>query len=106
LMACDAEGVFGAPTDRLDAFVVDTTEQRVEAIALCSELRRAGLRVDRGFDGRSMKSQMKTADRSGARFAIVVGSREVESGVVALKELSTGEQTVVARADLVAAFLA
>ena len=38
---------------------------------LCAELRRAGLRVDRGFDGRSMKSQMKSADRSGARWCAV-----------------------------------
>jgi histidyl-tRNA synthetase len=106
LLACDAEGVFGPPTDRLDAYVVDTTEARSEAVGLCAELRRAGARVDRGFDGRSMKSQMKTADRSGARFAVVVGSREAEAGTVALKELATGEQTVVARADLAATILA
>jgi histidyl-tRNA synthetase len=104
LLACDAEGVFDASSTqrRLDAYVVDTTGG-AEAVGLCAALRRAGLRVDRGFDGRSMKSQMKTADRSGARFAIIVGSREVEAGVVGLRDLSTGEQREVPREALAAA---
>ncbi|MEZ5234843.1 MAG: His/Gly/Thr/Pro-type tRNA ligase C-terminal domain-containing protein [Acidimicrobiales bacterium] len=44
------------------------------------ELRRAGIGADRAFDGRSMKSQMKAADRSGARVALIVGSQELEAG--------------------------
>ncbi len=102
LIACDAEGVFGAETvaSRLDAFVVDTTGGS-QAIALTSELRRAGCSADRAFGGRSMKAQMKAADRSGARVAVIVGSREVEAGVVALRDLVSGEQVEVPRATLV-----
>ena len=40
------------------------------------ELRAAGIRADRSFDNRSMKSQMKVADRSGARFAVIIGAEE------------------------------
>ena len=63
----------------LDAFVVDTTGGQV-ARQLTVELRRAGLRADRAFDGRSLKSQMKAADRSGARVALIVGPDELAAG--------------------------
>ncbi len=66
LLACDAEGVFAGPDRSVDVFVVDTTGG-AQARTLTTELRRAGLRADRAFDHRSMRAQMKAADRSGAR---------------------------------------
>jgi histidyl-tRNA synthetase len=104
LIACDAEGVF--PTDAaarpLDAYIIDTAGGDA-ARDLTAELRRAGLRVDRAFDGRSMKSQIKSADRSGALVALVVGPGEVAEGTVGLRPLRTGAgQRAVARADVVA----
>ena len=65
LLTCDAEGVFAAPEERVDVFVVDTAGGD-SARDLSTELRRAGIAAERAFDGRSMKSQMKSADRSGA----------------------------------------
>ena len=58
----------------LDAFVVDVTGGTA-ARDLTAALRRAGLPADRAFDDRSMKSQLKAADRSGALVALIVGSR-------------------------------
>src|SRR5205814_4260686 len=55
LLACDAEGVFPAPTSAVDVFVVDTTGGGV-ARDLTAELRRAGIAADRAFDQRSMKA--------------------------------------------------
>jgi histidyl-tRNA synthetase len=78
--------VFGAPASTLDVYVVDLTGGAV-ARDLSVELRRAGISADRGFDQRSMKSQMKSAGRSGAAFAIIVGEDEVASGVVTLRDL-------------------
>lgn len=102
LLACDDEGVFGAPTQALDAFVVDTTGG-TEALAITEELRAAGLRADRAFDGRSMKSQMKSADKSGAEFAVIVGESERDAKIAVVRPLRTpGEQRTVDRADLVA----
>ena len=49
---------------------------------LTAALRRAGLRADRAFDGRSMKSQMKSADRSGALVALDRGTQELAGGTV------------------------
>ena len=48
-------------------------------------MRRAGLRVDRAWDDRSMKAQMKVADRSGAALAVIVGAEEFEAGEVTLE---------------------
>jgi histidyl-tRNA synthetase len=102
LLACDAEGAFPAPSVSADVFVVDTTGGR-EAMLLTDELRRAGLRADRAFDGRSMKSQMKAADRSGAAVALLVGSQELESGAVTLRVLrgDAHEQLSVPRAEVI-----
>jgi len=102
LIACDAEGVYPTVPPVLEAYVVDVTGGDV-AIELTAELRRAGLRVDRGFDGRSMKSQLKTADRSGALVALIVGSNELADGAVTLRPLreETGQRSV-DRADVVA----
>jgi histidyl-tRNA synthetase len=100
LLACDAEGVFGPPASTLDVFVVDTTDGSV-ARDLAHELRLAGLRTDRAFDGRSMKSQMKSAGRSGARVAVIVGSQEVADGTAKVKDLGQGSQEIVPRDQLV-----
>ena len=54
---------------------------------MCDELRRAGLAVERAFDGRSMKAQLKAADRSGARLACIVGELELAEGLVTLRVL-------------------
>ena len=56
------------------------------------ELRRAGVRVDLAYGGRGLKGAMKAADRSGARFALVLGERDLAAGQVGLKDLVAGEQ--------------
>jgi histidyl-tRNA synthetase len=101
LLACDAEGVFAAAASTLDVFVVDTTDGSV-ARDLAHELRLAGLRTDRAFEGRSMKSQMKAAGRSGARVAVIVGDDEVAGDTATVRDLAHGEQDVVPRDQVVA----
>ncbi|HET6954443.1 MAG TPA: histidine--tRNA ligase, partial [Acidimicrobiales bacterium] len=100
LLAADAEGVFAGPGSVLDAFVVDATDGAA-ARDLCHELRAAGLRTDRAFDGRSMKSQMKAAGRSGARVAVIVGAQEVADGTATIRDLARAEQDVVPRDQVV-----
>lgn len=79
LLACDAEGVFTVDdvAPALDVFIIDTTGGDL-ARDVSHELRAAGLRVDRAFDGRSFKAQMKVALRSGARYAIVAENEGIE----------------------------
>ena len=100
LLACDAEGVFPTPPSRVDVWVVDTTGGSA-ALALTHELRAAGIGADRSFDGRSMKSQFKSADRSGAAMALVVGDDEAAANTVTVRDLRAGDQETVDRADVV-----
>jgi histidyl-tRNA synthetase len=90
----------------LDAFVVDTTGEDV-ATVLVDELRSAGIACDRAYDGRSMKSQMKVADKSGARFALLVGPQELGAGEVTIRDLRSDNfeqaQQKAARNDIVTA---
>ena len=101
LLACDAEGVFDVPQPSAALFVIDTTGG-AEARDLTHELRRAGLGADRAFDQRSMKAQMKAADRSGATYALIVGPDEQASASVTIRDLRGGqEQRTVARTEVV-----
>ena len=101
LLACDDEGVFDAPDPAVDAFVVDTTGG-AQALAITAALRQAGLRADRAYENRSMKAQMKAANRSGAAYAVIVGTDEVDNGTVALRPLrGDGEQVTIARDSLI-----
>jgi histidyl-tRNA synthetase len=94
LLTCDAEGVFdtsgaGRP---LAVYVIDTAGGAA-ATKWVQRLRSLGLRADRAYDARSMKSQMKSAGSSGARYALILGEQEVADGSVTLRDLRTGEQT-------------
>jgi histidyl-tRNA synthetase len=86
LLACDAEGVFPAPEASIDVFVVDVTGGAA-ARDISAELRRAGLRADRTWDDRSMKAQMRRANASGARLALIVGEQELAEEVVTVRDL-------------------
>jgi len=101
LIACDDERVFAVGDTGVETFVVDTTGG-LEALTITRELREAGITCDRAYENRSMKSQMKGADRSGARVAIIVGTDELERGVVTVRPLrGADEQSAVARTDLI-----
>jgi len=97
LLTCDAEGVFPAPAQLLDVFVVDVVGG-LEARQLTAELRRAGLRADRAFDRKGMRAQMKAADRSGAAVALIVGEQERADGHVSVRalrgEFGTSQESV------------
>jgi histidyl-tRNA synthetase len=106
LLACDAEGVFGPPAVAVDCFVVTFGGDGTDARDLALELRRGGVSVDRAESGRSPKSQMKAADRSGARFALLLGDDERADGTVTIRSLrDEAEQRSVARGDLLALLL-
>jgi histidyl-tRNA synthetase len=103
LIAREAAGL-AAESHALDAFVIDGLEDAagVTASVVTAELRDAGLGADRAYGGRSFKSQMRAANRSGARFAVVLGKAEMAAGAVGMRDLESGEQVDVPRADVVA----
>lgn len=70
------------------------------AARLARELRSHELVVELGDEGFRLKKSLETASRLGATFALIVGENEVKSDVFALKNLGSGEQVSVPRADL------
>ena len=86
LLALDAEGVVPELPPAPAAFVVDLTGGE-RARRLVSQLRDRGLKVERAYDGRSMKAQMKAADRSGTPIALIIGAEEAASASVTIRML-------------------
>ncbi|MEM9561152.1 MAG: histidine--tRNA ligase [Actinomycetota bacterium] len=86
VLACEAVGAFGDGEPAVDVWVVATTAG-TEGLELVESLRSAGIRADRAYDGRSMKAQMKRADRSGAAIALIVGEDEAAAGTVSVRPL-------------------
>jgi histidyl-tRNA synthetase len=70
------------------------------ALSLARELRDVGASVVTGSAGRSLRAQMRHANQMGARYALVLGAKELASGTVSIRNLETSEQADVAAADV------
>ncbi|NJP26499.1 histidine--tRNA ligase [Microbispora hainanensis] len=102
VLAMEAEGLLAERPRGVEVFAVPLGEEaRRRVFPLVSELRRAGLAVDMAFGGRGVKGAMKAADRSGARYALILGDRDIEAGAVQVKDLTTADQTAVPFAEVV-----
>jgi histidyl-tRNA synthetase len=104
LLACDAEGVLPVPPVHLDAFVVDLVGV-ADTTRLLAELRESGLAADRAYGSRSPKKQFTAADRSGARWAVIIGADETKRGMVAVKDLRSDKPQGEVRREEIAAWL-
>ncbi|WP_211296098.1 histidine--tRNA ligase [Mycobacterium aquaticum] len=106
LLALQAEGKTAAGAQLgVQVFGVPLGEAaKLELVKLAARLRAAGVRVDLAYGDRGLKGAMKAADRSGAKYALVAGDRDIEAGTIGVKDLATGEQVDVA-ADVVVADL-
>ncbi|WP_156689531.1 histidine--tRNA ligase [Mycobacterium sp. Marseille-P9652] len=107
LLALRAEGKSVGETARCDVFGVALSEPaKLRLAVLGARLRGSGVRVDMAYGDRGLKGAMRAADRSGARFALVAGDRDLEAGTIGVKDLSTGEQVAVPTESVVAEVLA
>ncbi|MBR5680069.1 MAG: histidine--tRNA ligase [Clostridia bacterium] len=70
-------------------------EAAVCGAKIVTDLRRAGINADCDIMGRSLKAQMKYADKIAARFVLILGDSEIASGRAVIKEMATSEQTEV-----------
>ena len=100
LLALEAEAESGqllpGELKYIDLYVIALGDQaRTKCFTLVDSLRKEGFVVEQNFGDRSLKAAMKAADKSGARFAIVLGDSELESASVELKEMSSGALTSV-----------
>ncbi|MBI5150623.1 MAG: histidine--tRNA ligase [Candidatus Omnitrophica bacterium] len=90
------------PQERLKAYVVALDEHVFpKAFRILQQLRGAGIAGDINYKVSSMKSQMRSADKSGSRYVVILGEEEDKKGVVALKDMTTGEQQEVKEDKLI-----
>jgi histidyl-tRNA synthetase len=107
LLEREAVGALASAASPLTAFVVTLgDEARAAGVALLHELREAGIRCDSDFVGRSLKAQMREANRQAARYTLLLGSDELAQGVLALKDMATSTQETLPRQAVIERLLA
>lgn len=88
--------------EKLGAYIAGMDDvSRQKAFELCAALRNAGVSADCDHMNRSIKAQFKYADKTGARFVIVIGSSEIEKGAYTVKDMSNSTAEEVAAENLV-----
>ncbi len=101
LLAAIAEKTLPISEFNSDLFIIPLGDRAMEyALRIAQDLRSSKISVELAFGDRSLKGAMKAADKSGARFAIVLGDSELEEGAVSLKRMSDGEVTSVKITEL------
>lgn len=80
----------GAPLDFFGIYIDETLKS--DLFDIVNRLRGAGLSGDMELETRSVKAQMRNANRSGARFAVILGGEERQRGVVKLKDMARGHE--------------
>ena len=93
LLALEKQNLLPEMDTQTDAFVVALGEEaQGAAFKLLTKLRQAGLKAGMDYAGRSMKAQMKQANKANARFALIIGEDEVKEACVQLKDMEKSEQ--------------
>ena len=105
LMVMENSGVKIPDTSAPEVYLAGMDEQgRKTAFGICAALRAAGVCAETDHMARSVKAQFKYADKINAKFVAVIGSNELETGIINLKDMSGGEQKQVALDKLVEFF--
>jgi histidyl-tRNA synthetase len=76
-------------------------EAEAQGLRLAESLRNAGLRIECNCGGGGLKAQLKRADRSGARHALLLGAEEARHGSITIKDLRDGAQRTAAQNELI-----
>ena len=102
LLALEAKGIELETNDTLDLYIVAMDDEaKLKSVELASSFRTKGITTELDYANRKMKAQMKAADRTNAKFVIVLGGNELEEQAVNVKNMETGDQEKVAFGDLV-----
>ncbi len=100
LMALEAQETAFPEPERCEVYIASMGEKALEkALVLINTLHECGISADCDLCARGLKAQMKYADRIGAKFTIVIGDDELESGKAELKNMKTGEKKKISLDD-------
>nr|WP_127894818.1 histidine--tRNA ligase [Streptomyces sp. S10(2018)] len=103
VLALEAEGIELDIPSATSVFAVPLGEEaRRILFAKVTELRKNGVAADFSYGGKGLKAAMKAANRSGARYTLVLGERDLAEGVVQLKDMESGEQSAIGVNEIVA----
>jgi len=103
LLAAEAEGIRIGPPHIIDVVgIAIGASAKQQLVPLIHDLRAAGIRSDLIFGDRGLKGAMKSASRTQAPYALILGEEEVANNSVLIKDMLTGEQQVRDRTDAVA----
>lgn len=93
LLACENEDSLKLPDDELDLYIVmlDKSLQK-EVFEFGLEFRRRGFKVEFDYASRSVKAQMREANKLNSKYSMLIGGKEFENGKVVLKNMTNGEQ--------------
>ena len=99
LITMEKQGLFAALDSRgpLVYVIVQNQELGDHGLQIANRLRKAGIKTEIDLAARSMKAQMREANRIRASYALFIGATEVETGLYALKNLVTSEQTTLSQ---------
>lgn len=90
------------PALDLEVFLAVLDEKYTDAaMHILDCLRRAGIRADRDYNGRSMKAQMKLANKLGARIVVLMGENEMDQGIFSVRSMGTGQQEEIPQQELI-----
>lgn len=93
-LVMEAQGCNFPEPSKPDLFIVAMGEKAtLKAVEIAKDMRDEGFSVVYDLNGRSLRAQMKYADKLGAKFNVVIGDNEVENKVVSLKDMATGESS-------------
>lgn len=93
IIAMDQQKVEWPVEKRLDIFVAKVDEKNKDTVfRLLQKIRNAGLSADMDYSGGSLKSQMRIANKIGARYTVIVGEEELSKNMVILRNMQTKEQ--------------
>jgi histidyl-tRNA synthetase len=80
----------------IDVYLASVGDQGIAlGLEISFLLRRKGISAEIGLEGRSLRSQMRTADKLGAKYVIMIGDEEIEEGVVTLRDMRDGQQETI-----------
>ena len=104
LLAAEAEGVISQKIFVSDLFIIPLgLAAMMKTLSIATQLRSAGKTVEIAFGDRALKGAMKAADKSGARYVVVLGEQEIASQSVEVKNMSSGATSSVTIDSLLSA---
>lgn len=105
MLLMEAQGCEYPEDARPDLFIAALGEKAtLKAIDIAKDMRAEGYSCLYDLNSRSLRAQMKYADKLNAKYTIVIGDSEVEEGVAKLKDMQTGEETEIALATFVSGY--